>query len=86
VQFMSKGNADAVKAAGKLFASDDFQKLAIEAATKTEPSQAAIRRTAASKAFADFANAAKLPQSLDARVQWLQSAVQTGRQFDQENQ
>jgi hypothetical protein len=86
VQFMSKGNADAVKAAGKLFASDDFQKLAIEAATKTEPSQAVLRRTAASKAFADFANAAKLPQSLDARVQWLQSAVQTGRQFDQENQ
>jgi hypothetical protein len=32
------------------------------------------------------ANAAKLPQSLDARVQWLQSAVQTGRQFEQENQ
>ena len=86
VQFMSKGNADAVKAAGKLFASDDFQKLAIEAATKTEPSQAVLRRTAASKAFADFANAAKLPQSLDAKVQWLQSAVQTGRQFDQENQ
>jgi hypothetical protein len=86
VQFMSKGNTDAVKAAGKLFASDDFQKLAVEAATKTEPSQAAIRRTAASKAFADFANAVKLPQSLDARVQWLQSAVQTGRQFDQENQ
>lgn len=86
VQFMSKGNADAVKAAGKLFASDDFQKLAIEAATKTDPSQAVLRRTAASKAFADFANAAKLPQSLDARVQWLQSAVQTGRQFDQENQ
>jgi len=86
VQFMSKGNADAVKAAGNLFASDDFQKLAIEAATKTEPSQAVLRRTAASKAFSDFANAAKLPQSLDARVQWLQSAVQTGRQFDQENQ
>lgn len=86
VQFMSKGNADAVKAAGKLFASDDFQKLAIESATKTEPSQAVLRRTAASKAFADFANAVKLPQSMDARVQWLQSAVQTGRQFDQENQ
>lgn len=86
VQFMSKGNADAVKAAGKLFASDDFQKLAIEAATKTEPSQAVLRRTAASKSFADFANAAKLPQSMDARVQWLQSAVQTGRQFDQEQE
>lgn len=86
VQFMSKGNADAVKAAGKLFASDDFQKLAIEAATKAEPSTAALRRTAMSKAFGDFAKAAKLPQSLDARVQWLQSAVQTGRQFGQENQ
>lgn len=86
VQFMSKGNADAVKAAGKLFASDEFQKLAIEAATKTEPSQAVLRRTAASKAFADFANAAKLPQSMDARVQWLQSAVQTGRQFNQEQE
>ena len=86
VQFMSKGNADAVKAAGKLFASDDFQKLAIEAATKAEPSTAALRRTAMSKAFGDFAKAAKLPQSLDARVQWLQSAVQTGRQFEQENQ
>ena len=86
VQFMSKGNADAVKAAGKLFASDDFQKLAIEAATKIEPSQAVLRRTAASKAFADFANAAKLPQSLDAKVQWLQSAVQTGRQFDREQE
>jgi hypothetical protein len=86
VNFMAKGNADAVKAAGKLFASDEFQKLAIEAATKAEPSTAAIRRTAMSKAFGDFAKAAKLPQSLDARVQWLQSAVQTGRQFEQENQ
>lgn len=86
VQFMSKGNADAVKAAGKLFASDDFQKLAIEAATKAEPSTAALRRTAMSKAFGDFAKAAKLPQSLDARVQWLQSAIQTGRQFDQEQE
>ena len=86
INFMAKGNADAVKAAGKLFASEDFQKLAIEAATKAEPSTATLRRTAMSKAFGDFANAARLPQSLDARVQWLQSAIQTGRQFEQENQ
>jgi hypothetical protein len=86
INFMAKGNADAVKAAGKLFASEDFQKLAIEAATKAEPSTATLRRTAMSKAFGDFAKAARLPQSLDARVQWLQSAVQTGRQFEQENQ
>lgn len=86
VQFMSKGNTEAVKAAGKLFASDEFQKLAIDAATKPEVSQAALRRAAMSKAFGDFATAAKLPQSLDARVQFLQSAIQTERQFDQENQ
>ena len=86
VQFMSKGNADAVKAAGKLFASDEFQKLAIDAATKPEVSQAVVRRAAMSKAFGNFATAAKLPQSLDARVQFLQSALQAERQFDQENQ
>jgi hypothetical protein len=86
IQFMSKGNSDAVKAAGKLFASDEFQKLAIDAATKPEVSQAVLRRAAMSKAFGDFATAAKLPQSLDARVQFLQSAIQTERQFDQENQ
>jgi hypothetical protein len=39
-----------------------------------------------SKAFIDFAKAARLPQTLDARVQWLQNAMQAGRQFDQENQ
>jgi hypothetical protein len=86
VQFMSKGNTEAVKAAGKLFASDEFQKLAIDSATKPEVSQAVLRRAAMSKAFGDFATAAKLPQSLDARVQFLQSAIQTERQFDQENQ
>ena len=86
VKFMSQGNTEAVKAAGKLFASDEFQKLAIDAATKPEVSQAVLRRAAMSKAFGDFATAAKLPQSLDARVQFLQSAIQTERQFDQENQ
>ena len=85
VRFMS-GQKDAVKAAGKLFASDEFQKLAIDAATRPEVAKEALRRTAMSKAFGDFAKAAKLPQSLDARVQWLQSAVQAGRQFEQENQ
>lgn len=86
VKHMSRGNADAVKAAGKLFASDDFQKLAIETATKAEPSAETVRRAAASQAFNDFAKAAKLPQSIDARVQWLQSAVQAGRQIEQEQE
>lgn len=86
VRFMSKGNSEAVKAAGKLFASDDFQKLATEAATKAEPSATTVRRAAMSKAFNDFAKAAKLPQSIDARVQWMQSAVQAGRQIQQEQE
>lgn len=83
---MTQGNKDALKAAGKLFADEGFQKLAIEAATKGTPSAASIRRTAMSQSFQKFADAAKLPKALDARIQWLQTAAQTGRQFDQENQ
>lgn len=36
--------------------------------------------------FSDFAKEANLPQSLDARVQYLQSAIQAGRQFEQESE
>lgn len=83
---MTQGNKDALKAAGKLFADDGFQKLAIEAATKGTPSATSIRRTAMSQSFQKFADAAKLPKALDARIQWLQTATQAERQFDQENQ
>lgn len=83
---MTQGNKDSLKAAGKLFADEGFQKLAIEAATKGTPSASSIRRTAMSQSFQKFADAAKLPKALDARIQWLQNAAQTERQFDQENQ
>jgi len=83
---MTQGNKDALKAAGKLFADEGFQKLAIEAATKGTPSEASIRRIAMSQSFQKFADAAKLPKALDARIQWLQTATQAERQFDQENQ
>lgn len=87
VQWMAATKGAGVQKAAKLFASPEFQDLAVQAATKAgNPSQAAIKRTATSKAFSEFAKAAKLPQSLDARVQWLQSALQTGRQFQQETQ
>ena len=87
VQWMSAAKGAGVQKASKLFASPEFQELAVQAATKGgEPTKAALRRTAMSKAFGDFAKAAKLPQSLDARVQWLQSAIQTGRQFGQEQE
>jgi hypothetical protein len=83
---MTQGNKDSLKAAGKLFADEGFQKLAIEAATKGTPSAASIRRTAMSQSFQKFADAAKLPKALDARIQWLQTATQTQEQFQQENQ
>jgi hypothetical protein len=84
IQFMSKGSAERIKAAGKLFADEEFQKLAVEAATKGAPSATSIRRTAMSQSFQKFADAAKLPKALDARIQWLQTAAQAERQFDQE--
>jgi hypothetical protein len=78
---LMKGNKPKViKLADELLASPEFQKLA------TEQSQATLRRTAMSQSFQKFADAAKLPKGLDARIQFLQSAAQTGRQFDQENQ
>jgi hypothetical protein len=83
---MTQGNKDAIKAAGKLFADEGFQKLAVEAATRGAPSAASIRRAAMSQSFQKFADAAKLPKTLDARIQWLQTAAQTERQFDQESQ
>jgi len=87
VQWMSSAKGAGVQKAAKLFASPEFQELAVQTATKGgQPSQASLRRTAMSKSFGDFAKEANLPQSLDARIQFLQSAIQTGRQFDQENQ
>jgi hypothetical protein len=87
VGFMAGAKGAGVQKAAKLFASPEFQELAVQSATKGgEPTQAAIRRTAMSKAFSDFAKEANLPQSLDARVQYLQSAIQAGRQFEQENE
>jgi len=86
IKFMSTGAEERVKAAGKLFADEAFQKLAVEAATKPAPSAAALRRTAMSQSFQNFADAIKLPKALDSRIQWLQTATQAGRQSTQENQ
>ena len=86
IKFMSQGPEDRVKAAGKLFADEAFQSLLIESATKVTPSASALRRAALSKSFREFAAAAKLPKTLDARVQWLQSAMQTERQLSPDEQ
>jgi hypothetical protein len=87
INFMQSGNKQAVQKASELFASPDFQKLAVEAATKGgQVDQNTLRRTATSGAFSRFASAANLPRNLDARIMWLQSALQVGREISQEPQ
>lgn len=83
---LSSGKKDAIEAAGKLFASDEFQKLAIEAATKADPSKETIKRLSMSQSFKNFAKAANLPRDPGQLEQWIVKALQTERQFDQENQ
>jgi hypothetical protein len=86
IGFMAGAKGSGVQKAAKLFADPAFQKLAVEAATTGQASDATIRRTAMSQSFQKFADQIKLPKELDARVQFLQSAIQTGRQSTQENQ
>lgn len=87
VNFMANSKGAAVQKAAKLFASPEFQELAIQTATQGgKPTQQIIQRTAVSKAFNDFAKAARLPDSVDARVQWLQSAIQSGRQIQSDKE
>lgn len=73
INALTKGNKSAIKAAGELFASDEFQKLAIEAATKPEVSASAVRRLSMSTFFRKFADAIKLP--LRDREQWIKDAI-----------
>lgn len=87
VNFMANAKGSGVQKAAKLFASPEFQELAIQTATQGgQPTQQIIQRTAVSKAFNEFAKAARLPESIDARVQWLQSAIQSGRQIQPEQE
>lgn len=87
VNFMSNAKGAGVQKAAKLFASPDFQELAIQTAMQGgQPTQQIVQRTAMSKAFNEFAKAARLPESVDARVQWLQSAIQSGRQIESDQE
>jgi hypothetical protein len=82
---LTQGNKDGVKAAGKLFADEGFQNLLIESATRGTPSKATITKAANSQSFKKFADAVKLPKQVDQRIQYLESALQSGRNIE-ENQ
>jgi hypothetical protein len=83
---LTKGKPNSLKAADNLISSPEFQRLAIEAATKPQVSQEAIKRVSMSKAFLEFAKVAKLPKTPEERMQWLQSSMQTSRQFAPQEQ
>lgn len=81
VTFMSGAKGSGVQKASKLFASPEFQELAVKAATTAgQPSRQVIRRAAMSAAFSEFANAVKMPKSLDYRIAWLQNSMQATAQ------
>lgn len=81
VQFMAGAKGSGVQKASKLFASPEFQELAVKAATTAgQPSKQVIRRAAMSAAFSEFANAVKMPKSLDYRIAWLQNSMQATAQ------
>lgn len=76
MQAMTKGNPDAVRAAGKMFISPEFQSLLTETATQPEVTDRAINRVVSSQRFRDFAKNIKLDLK-DGR-NWLRSAVTAG--------
>jgi len=76
MQAMSKGNPDAVRAAGKMFASPEFQALLTEAATQPEVTGRAINRAASSQRFRDFAKTIGL--ELGQGRNWLRSIITAG--------
>lgn len=84
---LSKGvKPEVLKAADELISSPEFQRLAVEGATKTNPSQATIRSVALSAAFRRFADAAKMPRELSWRERWLVQSMQAAGQFDQQRE
>ena len=85
IKYMA-GARSGVSKASKLFLDPDFQKLAIEQATTGKSSESTIRKAAMSQAFKKFSDQIKLPKTLDARIQWLQSAMQAERQLSPDEQ
>lgn len=73
MQAMAKGNPEAIRAAGKMFSSPEFQVLLTEVATQPQIADRAINRVAASSRFRDFAKTIGLDMK-DAKT-WLRSAA-----------
>ena len=71
---LSNGKKDALTAAGDLFMSEEFKRLALEAATKP-PSKAAVRGLVNGGAFKRFAKVAAVPTTEEQRIRWILNAI-----------
>jgi len=82
---LTAGSRTGMEAAGNLFRDPAFRALLVEAATRTKPAPAVIRRASSGEAFKQFLLASRMPKRLlspdadDARDEWIISALQAGR-------
>jgi len=76
VKWMTNSGAATVQKASDLFKSPEFQKLAVEAATKgTKVSEQQLRKLVLSQQFKNFARAANLPIKLEDQMIWIRSGL-----------
>jgi hypothetical protein len=75
-----------LRAAGELFASEEFRNLATKLPTGAEITPDDIRRVTASQAFRKFANLAGLDRDNAARERWLFNALQAPARTEQQEQ
>lgn len=69
---LSNGKKDVLVAAGEMFASDEFKRLALEAATRANPSGSTVKALSTSARFQRFARLANLPGD---RQNWILNAM-----------
>lgn len=74
---LSGGKREPLRAVGNLFNSEEFKRLAVEAATKPRVSDKYITMTAASPKFSQYADKIGLPKKFNARVAWLNALVKS---------
>lgn len=72
---LSAGKKDTMALAGKLFISDEFKRLAVEAASRPTPSNVSVRAVANSSAFRRFSKAVGIPNSDQERTAWILNAL-----------
>jgi len=84
VSAASTGGEKAIELAGKVFNSDEFIELAINAATKKEIPESLVKKLVNSKRFRAFAKEAKLPKEASELRKMILAAARTKENIEQE--